>query len=956
MDIQSHTLRFRSKKRPSSRSNPLGLIGLLVAIFISIALVVSVIYGVMLYSEMTAELPPPDLLVRLLDPISGTLLQPTKIYDRTGQHILWEFENPLLETREYARITDGEMLFFQDVSEHFINAILAENDPEFFNKPSTFFAGIRHTASDPIPHQLVEELLLWNEIDHPYREVRIHLLSDQIVALYGREKVLEWYINSAYFGNQTYGIEQASQVYFGKPAGKLNLEEAALLAGVASFPALNPYDSPGAAKENQENILRLMQDDGYITRSELDRALQKELIYPDPEGLADQLTPSFVDYILEEADPLVPLDQLIRGGYKIVSTLDYSIQSEIRCTTELMISRVYGENLEIEPDCEASRLLPKYNGPLLQEPDQLEVQLVYLDPLQGEILGMSGINNDGDYARMDVPRDPGTLLTPFIYLNHFTQGFEPASLVWDIPLKDNSLNNRQMHPGCVDNCDYQGPINIRKAMINDFLSPAIQLWNSQGSNQVEKTLSLFGFSLDGDRCKDCTIFSESPRSTIIDISQGYGVFVNQGFLRGRTGNISKRDIQPASILEVIDLSGQWGDIEQSYIENKIISEQLVYLINSVLSDSDSRLYGDDFQIGRTAGVKTGFLPGSNSAWVIGYTPKAVTAVWAGSPESLDQTKLEYMQISTSLWRAVTQYTSRDHENIEWELPPGVITLDVCFPSGMLMSDSCPREVREIFIQGNQPQEADRLYQVLEINRETGLLASVFTPVSLIEEKVFIDIPPEAVDWAETAGLEVPPTLFDLSSKDPGVEGLSIFRPENLSFVNGKVGITGSLPELEFQSAKLQYGVGMNPGSWVQIGSMIDEPGENIWLGAWDTTELEDGVYSLQLILVKEDQRLSKISRILSVDNTSPEIKIRADLSEGIINYSPGQELLLIAEFDNSSEIDKVDFYLDNQFVGSRTTSPYLIPWMMQLGDHTLAIKAIDQAGNQSQLEVDFVVE
>jgi hypothetical protein len=174
-------------------------------------------------------------------------------------------------------------------------------------------------------------------------------------------------------------------------------------------------------------------------------------------------------------------------------------------------------------------------------------------------------------------------------------------------------------------------------------------------------------------------------------------------------------------------------------------------------------------------------------------------------------------------------------------------------------------------------------------------------------------------------------------------------------VRGRVGITGSIPENEFQSAKLQFGAGMNPGSWIQIGSSITEPGDNIWLGTWDTTDIKDGVYALQLVLVKENQRIFKISKIVSVDNTAPEIIISTDLSGGI-SFSPGKELLIITEFENPSEIKQVDFFLNNDLVGSRTTAPYLIPWRMELGEHSLAIRAIDLAGNRAELELDFIVK
>jgi len=706
MDIRSQIMRFRSNRENHNRSNPLGMIGLLIALLISIITAGGVIYGVYRYAEITDTLPPPDMLERLLNPPDGSLLEPTKIFDRTGEIVLWQFENPLVEYRRYLNITDGSMLFYQEVSRDLINAFLAAQDPEYFNKPETFLVGIWDNQADPITEKMVEDLLLWNESDHPYREIRINLLADQIVARYGREKVFEWFLNNAYFGNQIYGVYQAALIYFGKSAADLDLAESALLAAVANYPSLNPYDSPEAAKENQEIVLGLMTQAGLITRTEETRAVQKQIIFPDPETAAGDHVPAFVAYILNEADEFIPRERLIRGGYRIISTLDYAIQQELECAVELITDRVYGNDPDLDPDCQTAKLLPKYTGPYLNGSDQLEIDLVLLDPLRGELLGVVGPSN------LDAPRNPGTTLTPFLYLNYFTQGFEPASLVWDIPLDDVSLSKLELHPGCEQDCEFRGPVNIRTAMINDYLSPAKQLWESQGKKQIENTLTLFGFSLGTEICQDCEIFSDGPELNIIDLAQGYGVFVNQGFLRGRSAGGSILEVQPAVILSIEDQSGWTTFNDLGFVENKIINEQLAFMINHVLSDEFSRENGDIFQIGRPVGVKTGFVPESESAWVIGYTPSQVTAIWAGNPAGHDQAQADYNQISAALWRAVTQQLSRGQEISGWVIPTGISTLDVCYPSGMLPGENCPREVREIFIEGNEPQRVDTLYQVL----------------------------------------------------------------------------------------------------------------------------------------------------------------------------------------------------------------------------------------------------
>ena len=949
MDIRSHILRFRNVRKKHNRSNPLGMIGLLIALLISLIAAGGVIYGVYWYAEITDDLPPPDLLERLLNPPDGSLLEPTRILDHTGEMVLWQFENPLIEYRRYLNITDGSMLFYQEISQDLINASLAALDPEYFTKPESFLASIWNNQADPIPEKLVKELLLRNEASHPYREIRINLLADQIVARYGREKVLEWYLNNAYFGNQIYGVYQAAKIYFGKSAADLDLAESALLAAVANYPSLNPFDSPSAAKENQEIILGLMTEAALISRAEETSAVQKQLIYPDPENAVADDIPGFVAYILNEAEKFVPKDQLIRGGFKIISTLDYGLQQELECTVDLMTDRVYGADPDLDPDCQAARLLPKYTGPYLMENDQLEIDLVILDPLSGELLGMVGPST------LETPRNPGTTLTPFIYLNYFTQGFEPASLVWDIPLDDVSLSKIEMHPGCQHDCEYKGPVNIRTALVNDYLSPVKQLWDSQGKNQIENTLTLFGFSVGPDTCLNCEIFSGGPELNLIDLAQGYGVFVNQGFLRGRSTSGSSLEVHPAAILKIEDLTG-WSSSENlGYVENKIISEQLAYMVTHVLSDEDARHDGDVFQIGRPAGVKTGYVPASDSAWLIGYTPRQVTAVWAGDPSGDSQNQPDYDQISSSLWRAITQQISREQENKDWVQPAGISTLDVCFPSGMLPGENCPREVREIFIQGNEPQGVDTLYQVLEVNRETGLLASVFTPTQLNEERIYLIYPPQALSWAEQSGISTPPTLYDLDSRPPAIEGFSLTSPDNLSFVNKRVWITGSIPGEGFRSARLQYGLGMNPGSWIQIGSEITLPADNTRLGTWDTHDLEDGVYAIQLVLIQDNQQIDKVSLLVSVDNSPPEISLKTNLP-GILPFERGKELIFEVGFENNSEIRQVDFYLNNVLLGSRKKAPYLQTWELQPGSYELGVTAYDLAGNKSEISEDFIIQ
>jgi membrane carboxypeptidase/penicillin-binding protein len=958
MDIQSHIVRFRNNKRKKDRSNPLGTIGLLITVFLSLTATILVFLLVFRYSIITEDLPSPDLLASLLEAPRGSLLEPTRIYDQNGETVLWRFENPAIDYRKNIRLTDGTTLFYTDIPEVLVTATLAATDPDYFLKTNNFLSNFFNNRPDPIPQKLVRELLLWDEIDHPYRQIRINLLADQIVAIYGREKVLEWYFNSAYYGNQIYGVNQSALFYFGKSVENLDLAESALLAAVAKYPSLNPYDAPTAAKENQELILEEMVSGEQISKGDAGRAEQKELIYADQDMAINPPMPAYVEYVLEEASGIIPLERLLRGGFKIISSLDSDLQGELECTSNIMLKRVYGEDPQLEENCQASRLLPKYSGPVLKSNEEFEIDLVLLDPRGGQILAMVETSNRLGFGRMFEPKLPGSLITPFVYLNSFRQGFNSASLVWDIPLPEKIFSSEELHPGVEGQIDYLGPVSMRSALVNDYLSPAKQLWDSHGYLQVENTMALFGFSIPVESCQECTYFPGSTRLEMVDIAQGYGVFANQGVLRGKPDGDSSLGVRPSAVMKIEDSFGAaWMD-QEPQVEKKVISEQLAFLINHVLSDEDARSStkeNDAFLIGRPTGIKVGNVNNSLSGWVVGYTPQVVTTVWAGSfDEEGILSQSDYQQITSGLWRAITQYTARDLAIEDWQVPDRIISLDVCYPSGMLPTEYCPKVLRDIFLQGNEPQQADTLYQVLEVNRETGLLASVFTPAEQIDKKVYLAIPPEAADWAEQTGILMPPVVYDLENLEAR-EGFLISYPDNFSFVHGYVRITGSIPEDGFNSARLQYGKGMNPSSWLQIGADILSPADRERLGVWETNNLEDGLYALQLVLVREHLQIEKVSLVVSVDNTPPEIGLISDLDGEIIPFEKGKELLFEAVFENNNEIQKVDFYINSYKVSSREVPPFVLPWQMALGDIELRIVAVDHANNQSELIYSFEV-
>lgn len=190
----------------------------------------------------------------------------------------------------------------------------------------------------------------------------------------------------------------------------------------------------------------------------------------------------------------------------------------------------------------------------------------------------------------------------------------------------------------------------------------------------------------------------------------------------------------------------------------------------------------------------------------------------------------------------------------WAMPAGVAEMDVCDPSGLLPTNDCPTIVREIFLNGFEPTQSDNLFRVYTINRETGLLATVFTPPDLVEERVFMVVPAGARTWAAASGIPVPPEAYDAIQPGVANPNVNITAPALFAEVSGRVSILGTAAGEGFQYYRIQVGQGLNPRAWKQIGGDMSTPVTNGPLLEWDTSGL-GGLYAIQLVVVYEDQRV-----------------------------------------------------------------------------------------------------
>jgi len=978
-------LRTRQRRHVRQRRNPAGRFGLVVSILLSLAVAVVVIPLALVYIGLLRDLPSLEAIPRLLEPPNGWLLQPSRLYDRTGQHILLSLENPAAAGRKYLSVDESRPDHFPPL---LIKATIAVTDPTFLENPGYSLKGWQQGTHPTLAQRLVIDLLLWDEASGWRRNLRERFLGSQITAHFGRQKVLEWYLNSARYGRWIYGADAAARVYFGKSASDLNLAEAAMLAAVAEAPALNPIDAPQAALERQRQVLQTMLIQGLISTDEAAQASQVTFkIQPAVEPL--DLAPAFTNLVLEQLAARFPVDRLERGGLRVITSLDYDLQLQAACTAQAQIARLESASpvtsaADGQP-CQAARLLPTL--PALSTSGEkpltgLSVTVAVLDPRTGQILALVGNPSSGlDPAHLPG-RPPGTILNPFIYFFAFTYGENPASLQWDTPLDKTALG------------EYHGPVRARIALANDYLTPAIQTLERYRPEEIWRTARQFG--LTSMRPPNAQL--QDGEMTLLEGVQAYGVFANQGVLTGLDAGDADPSQQgaliPWTVLRLEDTAGQvlLSGIPQA---RPLSSSQLAYLMTNVLSDEAARWpslgHPNSLEIGRPAAAKLGRTASGNDAWTIGYIPQMVVGVWMGRLESSTETSAgkpvfgatagkpvfgatasttstlpvktttevesdPLPEITAALWHAVIQYASRDLPAQNWSVPSDIKRITVCDPSGMLPTENCPATVSEVFLPGHEPVQADTLFRSVQINRENGRLATVFTPPDLLETKIIMVVPSAAADWARQAGLPTLPDSYD-AIRQPQIASpaVVITSPEMFTAVRGQVTFKGRAAGENFDRYSLQVGAGLNPQQWIMIARDVRKQVQDGILGVWDTHG-QSGLFAVQLQVIRQNQIVDLYTIEVTVDNQSPALTILSPTEGEQFSRAKEDAIILSASVSDDLTLASVSFFVDDQLVVTLVQSPFALIWQATPGNHVLRVLATDLAGNTREASVAFSVK
>lgn len=924
--------RHRSHKGPNWFFRIVGGLAVSTVILISIVVLsgVGALAGV--YAYYAKDLPDPEKIET-----EQEKFETTKLYDRTGQHLLYEIFDP--------RRGDRTIVPLDEIPLYLRQATIAIEDRSFYDNMGIDLRGMGRAVwsnlqggqiqgGSSITQQLVKHVLI--PAEERYQQLYSRKIKETIMALEisrrysgkeGKDKILEWYLNYISYGNLAYGAEAAAQVYFAKHVQELTLPECAMLAAQPQFPGMNPIDAPEEAKKRQGVVLDQMVAAKYITAEQAEQAKAEPLRVTNLTERFDIVAPHFSMYVRKLLESEFGPDLVYQGGLKVYTTLDLDLQTKAEESV-------------------------KTNIKLLQEDKKIEHNvsngaLVAIRPNTGEVLAMVGSADywnkeiDGNVNVALAERQPGSAFKLFTYLTAFAQGHSAAEMIMDV----RTCPNPDDPSWCPENYDrkYHGPQRVRNAFARSYNIPAVKVLDMAGVGNVIKTSHRMGIdTLNRDLdYYGLSLTLGGGEVRLLDLTYAYGVVANSGVMAGKAQPVAEqrpgyRELDPVSILRVVDSAGNILYDYRFPDNRQVVSPQICYMINSILADNSARAaaFGSNskLKLTRPAAAKTGTTNDYKDAWTIGFTPQLVTGVWVGNSNNESMDRVAGSLGAAPIWHDFMEAALEGTPEVNLQRPPGLQDVEVCSISGMLPTEDCPSRVREAFIEGTAPTTFCTIHQKFRVNRDSGKLATIYTPPELVEERVYEIYPPEAADWITENKIPQPPTEYDdVSGVGPAVGDVGITSPHPYAYLKGMVIITGTVKPPDLQLWRLEYGEGLNPSAWIQIGADHNNAIDNSYLETWDVTALQ-GLYTLQLTAVDSSQQVKQATIQVTIDNVPPLVKVGHPTEADEYLQEADEYVNIQADVTENVSMKRVDFFVDSKKVASTTISPFNQKWTIKMQD------------------------
>lgn len=616
----------------------------------------------------------------------------TKIYDRTGDHLLYDIHGEEKRTK----------IEFNSMPDTIKFATIALEDQNFYTHPGFDVKGLANAVlsnvlkrgsgrgGSTITQQFVKNSILTSERSVS-RKIKELILAIELELKFSKDEILSMYLNEIPYGSNAYGIEAAAQTFFGKHASELTLDESALLAALPQAPSYySPYGNHAdALRGRQLHALNQMSKFGYITQEQADEAKHVDVlakINPASENIS---APHFVMYIKEYLEKTYGQQMLEQGGLKVYTTLDWDKQQ--------IAEQAVREGAESNTK--------KYGAE--------NASLVAMDPRTGQILAMVGSKDyfnksiDGQVNVAIRNRQPGSSFKPYVYLTAFKKGYTPETQMWDVDTNFSTDSGKDYNPKNYDGKNH-GLLQMKDALAMSLNVPAVQTLYLAGVKDAITTASSLGITtLNRPNDYGLSLVLGGGEVTLLDHVNAYSSLA--------TGGIHHDKV---SVLKIVDSKGKLLEEYKSNPGERVIDEKYVAMLDYVMSTNSLRasVFGTNNPLSfpdRPVAAKTGTTNEWRDGWTIGYTPSLAAGVWAGNNDnSVMAAGADGIYVAAPIWRkfmdgVLKNYTTEQFPKYEEEdagkpILNGALKaedkIEVCKIPGKdsycLSSSACPNNFRE----------------------------------------------------------------------------------------------------------------------------------------------------------------------------------------------------------------------------------------------------------------------
>jgi 1A family penicillin-binding protein len=562
---------------------------------------------------------------------SRIVVESTKIFDRTGVHLLYEIHGEEKRT----------IINFSEMPDTAKYATIALEDQDFYSHHGIKFSSIIRAALSDILHrgtsqggstitqQFIKQSILSSEKTFS-RKIKEVILSIELEQRFSKDEILGMYLNEIPYGSNAYGIQAAAQTFFGKNARDLTLDESAFLAALPKAPTYySPYGSNlEDLKARQEMALRKMADLGYITKDQAEEAKNVDVmskVLPYQEKIA---APHFVMYVKEYLETKYGSQVVEQGGLKVYTTLDWDKQQ--------IAEQVVKDG--------AMKNQKAYNAE--------NASLVAIDPKTGQILSMVGSRDyfdksiDGQVNVAIRDRQPGSSFKPYVYLTAFEKGYTPETMLFDVKTNFSMDNGKDYEPQDYDG-KFRGPVKMKEALAMSLNVPAVEtLYLAGVKNSILTAKNLGITTLNQPDRYGLSLVLGGGEIKLLDHVNAFGTLATGGIRHDKTPILKIEDSKGSTLEEFKQTAGE-----------READEKYVAMIDNILSTNDLRapIFGSNSPLrfdNRSVAAKTGTTNEFRDGWTIGYTPSLAVGVWAGNNDNSPmRAGSDGVVVAAPIWRS-----------------------------------------------------------------------------------------------------------------------------------------------------------------------------------------------------------------------------------------------------------------------------------------------------------------